>query len=236
MSVRNIRNHHTRGLLPAPTVRKRIGYYGPGHVARLELIRDLQADGFNLAAIQRLLEASSGSFGRLFGLRDAMLAASDSEVPDVITAAELAERIQGLAPEMVEVLRNLNLLVPLGEDRFQRLSPALGRAFDEAISLGMAPDAVAELAEQLNRDCDAIARRFVNLYVDQLWKPFADSGQPEELWQETIDAMRVLRTLASEALLAMFKLRMADRMAAAADTLLKDQVKRAQVMGVPTAR
>src|ERR1700704_5824090 len=54
MSVRNIRNHHTRGLLPPPDVRARVGYYSAEHVARLRLILDLQADGFNLAAIERL--------------------------------------------------------------------------------------------------------------------------------------------------------------------------------------
>src|SRR5229473_2092882 len=43
MSVRNIRNHHTRGLLPAPEVRARVGYYNADHVARLRLILDLQA-------------------------------------------------------------------------------------------------------------------------------------------------------------------------------------------------
>ena len=50
MSVRNIRNHHTRGLLPPPEVRAPVGYYNAEHVARLKLILDLQADGFNLAA------------------------------------------------------------------------------------------------------------------------------------------------------------------------------------------
>ncbi|MHB8491988.1 MAG: MerR family transcriptional regulator, partial [Solirubrobacteraceae bacterium] len=39
MSVRNIRNHHTRGLLPAPQVRARVGYYNAYHVARLRLVR-----------------------------------------------------------------------------------------------------------------------------------------------------------------------------------------------------
>ena len=29
MSVRNIRNHQSRGLLPPPEVRSRVGYYGP---------------------------------------------------------------------------------------------------------------------------------------------------------------------------------------------------------------
>src|SRR4051794_26071649 len=45
MSVRNIRNHQSRGLLPPPDVRSRVGYYGEQHVARLRLIQELQADG-----------------------------------------------------------------------------------------------------------------------------------------------------------------------------------------------
>src|SRR2546423_14402058 len=72
MSVRNIRNHQSRGLLPAPEVRARVGYYSAEHVARLRLIADLQADGFNLKAIERLIGASGGSIGRLVGLRNAL--------------------------------------------------------------------------------------------------------------------------------------------------------------------
>src|SRR5713226_4982214 len=72
MSVRNIRNHHTRGLLPAPEVRSRVGYYNADHVARLRLIQDLQADGFNLASIERLLSGPDDLAGRLLGLRRAV--------------------------------------------------------------------------------------------------------------------------------------------------------------------
>ena len=39
MSVRNIRNHQSRGLLPPPDVRARVGYYGAEHVVRLRLIQ-----------------------------------------------------------------------------------------------------------------------------------------------------------------------------------------------------
>ena len=56
MTVRNVRAHQSRGLLPPPEVRGRTGYYGAEHVARVELIRELQADGFNLELIRRLLE------------------------------------------------------------------------------------------------------------------------------------------------------------------------------------
>ena len=53
MTVRNIRSHATRGLLPPPEVRARTGYYGPDHVARLEL----QSAGHNLAGIKHLSDA-----------------------------------------------------------------------------------------------------------------------------------------------------------------------------------
>src|ERR1700752_1139904 len=58
MAVPNTRNHHSRGLLPPPEVRARVGYYNSEHVARLRLILDLQADVFNLAAIERLLSGT----------------------------------------------------------------------------------------------------------------------------------------------------------------------------------
>ena len=45
MTVRNIRAHQSRGLLPPPEVRGRTGYYGPEHLARIELIREMQGAG-----------------------------------------------------------------------------------------------------------------------------------------------------------------------------------------------
>ena len=61
MTVRNIRAHQTRGLLPPPVVRGRTGYYNEEHVARIELTREMQADGLNLEAIRRVLESGDGA-------------------------------------------------------------------------------------------------------------------------------------------------------------------------------
>lgn len=55
ISVRNIRFYTTRGLIPPPIKRGRSGYYAPDHVARLELVKELQAHGFTLAAIETYL-------------------------------------------------------------------------------------------------------------------------------------------------------------------------------------
>lgn len=52
LSVRNIRFYTSRGLVPPPIRRGRSGYYSDEHVARLELVRELQSHGFTLAAIE----------------------------------------------------------------------------------------------------------------------------------------------------------------------------------------
>jgi DNA-binding transcriptional MerR regulator len=208
MSVRNIRNHQSRGLLPAPQVRARVGYYSAEHVERLRLIRDLQADGFNLKAIERLLSASGGSAGRLVNLRNAFTAPFESETPEIVTAEELSERFGEVDAKDAERIRRLRLVTPLGEDRFEASSPALMNAAEEVVALGIPLHAAIALIERVSRDCESISRAFVRLYLNELWEPFADAGNPEERWDEVIDAIGALRSIATEALLAMFKLRM----------------------------
>ncbi len=208
MSVRNIRNHQSRGLLPAPEVRARVGYYGAEHVARLRLILDLQADGFNLRAIERLLGAAGDSAARLVGLRNALAARYESETPEIATAEELAERFGEVDPKVAERIRRLKLVTPIGEDRFEVSSPALMKAAEEVVALGIPLGAAIALVERVSRDCESISRAFVRLYREQLWEPFVEAGHPEERWDEVIDAIGALRPIASEALLAMFKLRM----------------------------
>src|ERR687896_2460099 len=63
MTVRNVRAHQTRGLLPPPQLRGRTGYYGAEHLARLRLIKDMQTAGFNLNAIKKLLDAAPHGTG-----------------------------------------------------------------------------------------------------------------------------------------------------------------------------
>ena len=56
ISVRNLRFYTTRRLVPPPTKRGRSAVYNPEHLARFELLRDLQGHGLNLAAIERYFE------------------------------------------------------------------------------------------------------------------------------------------------------------------------------------
>jgi DNA-binding transcriptional MerR regulator len=226
MSVRNIRNHHTRGLLPPPQVRTRVGYYNSDHVARLRLILDLQADGFNLAAIERLLNGSDGLAERLLGLRSAVTTPFEPESPELITGEELANRFGEIDAEDISRVRKLKLLVPLGEDRFEVPSPALLRAAEQVTDLGISMHAALALVERVSRNCESISRAFTRLYLKELWEPFERAGQPDDRWDELIDAVNSLRPLASEALLALFKQRMTTQLEDTFGKMIEHQAKR----------
>jgi len=226
MSVRNIRNHHSRGLLPAPEVRARVGYYNSEHIARLRLILDLQADGFNLAAIERLLSGSDGLAERLLGLRIAVTTPFEPEAPEMITAEELEQRFGEVGPKDAERVRKLGLLVPLGDGRFEVPSPALMRDAEEVVALGVSLHAALALVERVSRDCESISRAFTKLFLRELWEPFEQAGQPDDQWDELIEAVGALRPLASEALLAVFKQRMTTQLEGAFGKVLEHQAKR----------
>src|SRR6476620_994905 len=95
MTVRNIRAHQSRGLVPPPEVRGRTGYYGEEHLGRIELIKELQADGFNLEAIRRLLEGAGGSSTEVLNFSRALRAPFEDEEPEVLDTDEMEERWGG---------------------------------------------------------------------------------------------------------------------------------------------
>jgi DNA-binding transcriptional MerR regulator len=213
MTVRNIRAHQSRGLLPAPEVRGRTGYYGAEHEARIGLIRELQADGFKLEAISRLLESAGGSNEEVLRFTRAVKTPFDEETPQIVTQEELAERFDDAAdkaPEMLRRAEKLGLLRPLGDGNFEELSPRLGRASAELRALGIPTETALEIARDLRKQSDAVARAFVELFIKEIWKPFEDQGRPEHDLPKVREALERLRPLASDALLAMFQLAMTD--------------------------
>lgn len=206
MSVRNIRNHQSRGLLPPPEVRARTGYYGAEHVSRLRLIQEMQAEGFKLSAIERLIGEYGADADRFVGLRQAVTAPFADEAPEVLTREELIERF-GVADErLLRKAQRLGLLIPLGEGRYEAPSPALLKAAEEVLSMGIPLPAALSAIEKLNRSSHNAARTFVDLFLEELWKPFDEAGRPEAGWAEITGSIERLRPLALEAFNATFHL------------------------------
>lgn len=141
MTVRNIRAHQARGLLAPPEVRLRVGYYGREHVAQLKLIRDLQADGFNLAGIKRLLDDTPATVERLARFREALAAARATEPSQELTRAELGRRFRVTAADATRVLaraERLGVLVPVGNDHYEVPSPSLLAVAERVVEHGIA--------------------------------------------------------------------------------------------------
>jgi DNA-binding transcriptional MerR regulator len=201
MTVRNIRAHQSRGLLPPPEVRARTGYYGREHVARLKLIQELQANGYNLAAIQHLLARAGGSTDELLGFMRTLLAPFAGETAEVVELKELAGRF-GANPKTLAKAVSLGVLVPLDGDRYEVPSPSLLRAADEVVRLGIPVERGLEMVEQAGRTADGIGERFVKLLMESVWQ---DSGTD---WAVTREALERLRPLVTEMLVAVFHQRM----------------------------
>jgi DNA-binding transcriptional MerR regulator len=213
MTVRNIRAHQSRGLLPPPDVRGRTGFYGPAHEQRITLIRELQADGFKLEAISRLLDSAGGSNEEVLRFTRAVKAPFEEETPQIVTAEELAERFSDAGSKAAEMLRRaekLGLLRPLGDGNFEELSPRLGRASSEIRALGIPTETALSIARDLRKQADAVAKAFVELFIKEIWEPFEDQGRPENDLPKVREALERLRPVATDALMGMFQLAMTE--------------------------
>lgn len=124
MSVRNIRFYTTKGLIPPPVRQGRSGYYSADHVARLELVRELQDHGFTLSAIKGYVEripddATPSDIALHLSLLAPVTGERDVDVHDGLVglgvptaaaeavAAVYARHGQQVAAELSEVVRTL---------------------------------------------------------------------------------------------------------------------------------
>jgi DNA-binding transcriptional MerR regulator len=226
MSVRNIRNHQSRGLLPPPEVRARTGYYGTDHVARLRLIQEMQAEGFKLSAISRLIGEHGADADRFVGLRQAVTAPFADEAPEVLSREELIERFQVDDDKLLTKAQKLGLLIDLGDERYEAPSPALLQAAEDVLKMGIGLPAALAAIEKLNRNSHSAARTFVDLFLEELWKPFDEAGRPDEGWPEMIAAIERLRPLAVEALNATFRLTLTEEVEKAFGEVLERRQKK----------
>jgi DNA-binding transcriptional MerR regulator len=205
LTVRNVRSYQSRGLIPPPEVQGRTGYYGAEHLTRLALIREMQAQGFNLAAIAHLLQEARGAGEEVLGFTRSLMTPFETETPEIVEHAELLERLGGeVDPKLIAKAEKLGLVISIGEHSFEVPSPTLLAAGERLVELGVPLEAALETMDKLRRNTQRIADTFVQMFLDFIWKPFDDAGRPESDWPQVRAALDQLRPLASEALTAGF--------------------------------
>ena len=211
MTVRNIRAYAGRGLLPAPRLVGRKGFYSEDHVSRLTLIRDLLGRGYTLAAVENALtdnpELADPHTIDFLGMLSNPVG---EEEPEVISVAELT-RLAGLEgqEQVVEMIEDelvaRGLAERLDDDQVSLNEPVLIRAGAQAISIGLAPETVLDLLADLRDDLAHIAERFVDVVRAELWRPFVERGLPADEWDSLTAAIEGILPVATQATLAMFR-------------------------------
>ena len=199
-TTRNIRNHQTQGLLPPPVLVGRVGYYDEGHLGRLRLIAQMQAQGFSLAGIGELLRAwqQGRSLADVLGFEQALTAPWTDEEAEFMTPQELLELFPEAVDEPALGIRAMELgLIEPADDGFRVPSPSLLRAGAELAAVGVPLAATQDALAALRDDMARVAARFVGMFEQYVWKPFVDAGMPAERLPEVTDALRRTRPLAA---------------------------------------
>ena len=202
MTVRNIRAHQSRGLLPAPEHRGRVAYYGPQHERILLRIQELQHRGYNLAAITALLSEQEGDVPPLQRLVLAPLLEQDEVT---VSWAELA-RMFGQQPSHDRRRRALEAgLVDATEDgRLLAPSRRLVEGVRALIEMGMPFDEVFGMQLEVTRLTRELAREFVEMCLRCALEPFGDDPVPPERWDEVRERFEQLRRQTTSVLAATF--------------------------------
>jgi DNA-binding transcriptional MerR regulator len=207
LTVRNIRSHVTRGLLPAPYLKGRTGYYGQEHVARLQLVTGLQQQGFNLAAIRSLVSGPAApSAEETVAFYRTALGPWLTENPEVWEEPALAEAF-GLQPDeaLLERLRTLGLLERRDDGRIQVHNPALLRVGRQLADLGYGLEDLLGVLKVLMQHSGEVAEAFVQMFMDVQWADYIEAGRPPERLPELSRLIEQLQPLASQAVVAAFQ-------------------------------
>lgn len=197
VTVRTIRFWAGRGLLPPPTLRGRTGLYGPDHLARLELVSELSALGFTLAAIEGHLERLPQSAGAAeLALQRALLTPWVPEQIEEIDRTELDQRAgRALVDDEVEALVGLGVIDLLDDGRV-RLHGAgtLGGGL-AVIESGLPVDFWRGAHDLIEQHTTALAEDLMKMFQDDVLQPYRDRGRPADERTRLAEAMSQLKPI-----------------------------------------
>jgi len=206
MTVRNIRAHQSRGLLPPPRIVGRTGYYGPHHRRRLDQIRQLQDEGLNLAAIERILND-----GRLTDVAAGVFREAEGTVVDPLDLlARLGGETVEIGPDAVDRAVEAGVIA-VQPDGIHVASPRLLAVAEDLARLGVPLDAQFDAAQGLRAAAEQVAETFMRLADAHLVTRVAIDTKGDLAHIEA--AVERLHALARQALEAVFDQAMSARIA-----------------------
>jgi DNA-binding transcriptional MerR regulator len=167
-----VRLYRTKGLLGAPRLEGRTGWYDESHLTRLRLIARLQNEGYSLAGIANLLEQWEQGRGldAVIGVESALDALVGDQHALVLTPVELMGRFpkNAMTPALMQRAGALNL-VQLTDDGKLRVTDRRFLETGAALAhMGIPMDVILDEWERLLAQTDEIAARFIGLFETHL--------------------------------------------------------------------
>jgi DNA-binding transcriptional MerR regulator len=206
-SVRNVRFYTSKGLLPAPIRRGRSGYYTADHLARLEMIRELQVHGFTLAAIEKYLaRLPDDATPETIALHRTLLAPWMPDLPETVSREELDRRAgRTLSDEDLDTLGAFGIVGRTDDGQFQVATAHLSVGVS-ILELGMPLEAALVSHEIFQKYGRALAEELTENFRTRAWPvykaAYAEGGVPPEQLQQIIER---LKPVTIQALVAAFE-------------------------------
>ncbi|MFF0779753.1 MerR family transcriptional regulator [Streptomyces sp. NPDC003720] len=166
VTVRTVRFYGSRGLLPPPEIGpRRVGHYGPGHVARLALIEELQQQGMTLAAIERYLRRLPPDLSpHDLAIHRAVVASWAPEAAERVSRRELERRAgRPLTSGDLERLAAMDVLRQEDEDAY-RVDAGLFRLGLRLLDVPLSQEAILAARKVLVEHSRAAARELAQLF------------------------------------------------------------------------
>ena len=191
MSVRNIRFYTTKGLVPSPIRRGRSGYYSADHVSRLELVRELQAHGFTLSAIERYVaRIPTDASPETIALHRTLLAPWMAELPDTFSRKELNRRAgRPLSDDDLDTLHALGIVYPTKQGKFQVAVAHLSVGV-ALLDLGMPLEAALAAQDIFTDHGRKVAEELTELFRTQVWPAYKEGGSTPEQLREVVERFK----------------------------------------------
>ena len=210
MTVRNLREWRALGLLPAPTMRGRAGFYDEAVVRRVEDVQRLHAEGFPLDLIRRMLDTDDHIGAEVMRLAESLRAPlhDDGPAPDPL---ELAAAWGVTEPEHLQRAVELGLMRAGPDGSLTFTSPRVPKVGTAMQRMGLSIEATFEATAAVRASLDDVAARFEQVWLDHVWEPFVADGMPEDRQPEIAALLAELPERALDAVIALFTVAMAER-------------------------
>jgi DNA-binding transcriptional MerR regulator len=193
LTVRTTRYYASLGLIPPPVRRGRVGYYGPQHRARLELIRELQAHGYALTAIERYLKSlrPDAPVEEITAQR-ILLAPWVPDPAEELDRKGLQQRLgRRVDADTVEVLTAIGAIEPIRRGRY-RTTPSLDVAA-QLLDLQLPLDGVLEAGAAIDRATSDLAEELSTILRRRVVEPYREAhGSAGEDLARTVERLRPL--------------------------------------------